>query len=111
MRLRHEFNVNGHTVKIYPPGYPDKTIESVGKCQHDLGCALACGQRRGHPLDILAALTPGQLAEYERQRVAAQTPKAQRHWCPACRSPDTTPLATSILCFACIQRELDNDQT
>jgi hypothetical protein len=108
--MQHVFDVHGRTVKIYPPGYPDETVESPGECQHDLGCALACGQRRGHPLDRLATVTPDQLAEFERQRVAAQTPKAQRYWCPACRSPDTRPLAIGSICFACIQRELDNDQ-
>ena len=107
--MQHEFNVNGRLVKIYPPPEPDKA-ESLGECQHDLGCALPCGQRRKHPLDLLAAITPEGLAEFERQRLAAQTPKAERHWCPACRSPDTKRLAIGILCFACVQRELDNDQ-
>lgn len=108
MTVRHIFKVNGRTVKIYPPK-PDIT-ESPGKCQHELGCALACGQRRKHPLDLIAAVTPERLAEFERQRAAAQTPKEQRHWCPACQSPDTKLLAIGILCFTCVQRELDNDQ-
>jgi hypothetical protein len=51
------------------------------------------------------------MAAQERQCKAAQTPYAERHWCPACRSPDTKLLAIGILCFACIQRELENDQT